>query len=126
MTNTTNTTVNTPRFVMLQITDLEKTIELIGQRDLLPRDGSVLLALMAHTDTFSGRIRVTATRLAGDLQLQDSDIRSSLARLKRCHLLRQIRDRNTGERYYRLNPWMVQSSSKGGLLAVAMKEFEEA
>lgn len=117
---------NTPQFVMLQLTDLERTIELLGTRTLQLRDAAVMLALMAHTDTYSGRIRVTAKKVAEELAIQEADARSSLARLKKQHLLRLVKDNNTGDRYYRLNPWMVRSSSKGGLLGLAMKEFQEA
>ena len=117
---------NTPQFVMLQLTDLEKAVELLGSRSLQLRDAAVMLALMAHTDTYSGRIRVTTQRLAQELSIQEADTRASIARLKRQHLLRQVKDSSTGDRYYRLNPWMVRSSSKGGLLGLAMKEFSDA
>lgn len=111
---------------MLQLSDLSGTVELIAQRTLQPRDAAVMFALMSHTSTHSGKISVTSAGLAQDLQMQEADIRASLSRLKRQHLLRLISNRATGERYYRLNPWLVRSSAKGGLFGLACKEFQEA
>ena len=117
---------SSPQFVMLQLTDLERMIQSISSRNLQLRDAAVMLALMTHTDTYSGRIKVTAHQLALDLNMQEADARSALARLKKENLLRLVNDKNTGERYYRLNPWMVRSSSKAGLWAMATREFEDA
>lgn len=111
---------------MLQLADLEQAISLLGSRRLQLRDAAVMLALMAHTDTYSGRIRVTTHQLAIDLAMQEADVRATIARLKKENLLRLINDRSTGERYYRLNPWMICSSGQNSLLGLAMKEFQEA
>lgn len=115
-----------PQFVMLQLADLEQAISLLGSRRLQLRDAAVMLALMSHTDSYSGRIRVTTHQLALDLTMQEADVRAAIARLKKENLLRLINDRSTGERYYRLNPWMVHSSGQNSLLGMAMKEFQEA
>ncbi|MEY3930952.1 MAG: hypothetical protein RLZZ516_2662 [Cyanobacteriota bacterium] len=123
------TTTATPHFVMLQLAGehgLEGLIELIGRRDIELRDAAVVLALMLYTDTFSGRILVTSARLSKDLGMQDADVRASLSRLKRHNLLRFVKNQNTGERYFRLNPLMVRSSGKESLIAQAQLEYDQA
>ena len=110
---------------MLQLKDLERLVSLLGQRSLRPRDAGVVFALMCHTDTYSGRIFVTASQLAMDLQITESEARAAIGRLKKEHLLRLIQERNTGKRYYLLNPWLVQSG-KPAAIGLAMKQFKEA
>lgn len=110
---------------MLQLRDLERLVELLGQRELKPRDAGVVLALMCHTDTYSGRIFATAAQVAQDLQITESEARAAIARLKKQHLLRLIQERSTGRRYYLLNPWIVQSG-KPEAIGMAMKQFQEA
>jgi DNA-binding MarR family transcriptional regulator len=110
---------------MLQLKDLEKLVELLGQRALKPRDAGVVFALMCHTDTFSGRIHATAAQVAEDLQITESEARAAIGRLKQQHLLRQIADRRSGRKYYLLNPWVVQSG-KPEAIGLAMKQFQEA
>jgi hypothetical protein len=117
---------SSPEFLQVYLADLKRALELAGARELQPRDGWVLLALMAHTETFSGKIRASAIQLASDLQTDAAGIRASLSRLKKSHLVRQITNRYTQDRYYRLNPWLVRSSGDNGLLALAMKEFQDA
>lgn len=113
------------RFVMLQLRDLDRIVQLLGERQLKPRDAGVVLALMCHTETYSGRIFATAAQVAEDLQITESEARAAIARLKREHLLRQVSDRRAGRRYYLLNPWIVQSG-KPQAIGMAMKEFQEA
>ena len=110
---------------MVQLQDLTRFIELAGQRKLELRDGVLVLALISHTEAGTGRIKVTASRLAQDLQVQEAEVRAGLARLKKQLQLRQIRHRDTGERYYLLNPWTVRSG-KESAIGLAMKEFREA
>jgi hypothetical protein len=117
---------NTPRFAMVDTESAMRVTELVGKRELQLRDVAVIWALMAHTSSYSGRIQVTAAGIANELQVFDSDVRASLARLKKHDLLRQIRDRNTGECYYRLDPDLVLTNSGGSLFALARKEFAEA
>jgi len=117
---------NTPRFAMLELKDAQRVTELVAKRDLELRDIAVIWVLVSHTSSYSGRIQLTAAGIAQDLQVNESEIRASLARLKKHYLLRQIRDRNTGERYYRLNPWLVMTNSGGSLFGLACKEFGEA
>lgn len=110
---------------MLQLKDLERVISLLGDRRLKPRDAGVFVALMRHTDTFTSRIHVTADQIAMDLQINPSETRAAIGRLKREHLLRLIVEKGTGRRYYLLNPWMVQSG-KPEAIGLAMKQFQEA
>lgn len=119
-------TTNGPSFVVLQIEDTERVTLLIGKRVLQLRDAAVLLALMGHVSTYSGRIKATSKLIAQQLQMQETDVRASFSRLKQNQLLRQIRNEHTGERYYRLNPWMVRASGEGKVHGLSMKEFEEA
>jgi len=113
------------RFVMLQLKDLESVIASLGRRVLQPRDAGVLLALMAHTDTYTGRIYVTADQIAEDLQANPSEIRAALARLKKEHLLRLVLEKGTGRRFYLINPHVVQSG-RPQAIGMAMQQFAEA
>jgi hypothetical protein len=115
------------RFVMLQLNDggVAQVVRLAGERKIELRDSVLLLALMAHTDTMTGRIHVTSQRLAEDTGSTDSEMRAGIARLKRHHLLRLIKDRDTGSRYYLLNPWVV-CSGKDRAVGLAKREFMEA
>lgn len=117
---------NTPRFAMLELKETQRVKELVGQRVLQLRDVAVIWTLLSHTSSYSGRIKVTAAKVAGELQVTENEVRACFARLKKNHLLRQIKDPDTGERYYRLNPWMVSTNSGGSLFGLACKEFGEA
>lgn len=117
---------NTPEFVVLTIEDLGRVEELIGSRTLELRDAAVFISLARATSTYSGRITVTPSAIAKRLQMPDSGVRLSISRLKKQNLLRQVKDPDTGERYYRLNPWVIRTSGEGSLLGLAMKEFTEA
>lgn len=123
-----NTTgkANTPRFAMLELKETQRVKELVGRRDLELRDVAVIWVLMSHTSSYSGRIQVSAARVAEELQVRESEVRACFARLKKHLLLRQVKDRDTGEHYYRLNPWMVLTNSGGSLFGLACKEFGEA
>ena len=116
-----------PDFAMVKIKDLQRMIDLAATRDLELRDGMLMLALISHTHTYSGRVLVTVHRLAADLQMNESDVRSGVARLIKHHLLRRVKDRDTGEIYYRLNPWCVSTTRDGSALeGLAQREFMEA
>lgn len=110
---------------MLQMNDLTRLIGLLADRQLQPRDAGVVLALMACTDSFTGRIHTTAFHLAELLKTNESEVRSALGRLKKQHLLRLIKEPKTGHRYYLLNPWLVQSGNQKAI-GLAMKTFREA
>ncbi len=120
------TTTNKPSFVMVQLTDIDRLMELFASRELMHRDASVIFALISGTDTYSGKVRLTANALANQLQITPNEARAAIARLKKQHLVRHIKDPKTGEAYYRLNPWMVRSTGSVALQTLAMREFEEA
>lgn len=120
------TTTNKPSFVMVQLTDIDRLMELFATRELMHRDASVIFALISGTDTYSGKVRLTANGLANQLQITPNEARAAIARLKKQHLVRHIKDPKTGETYYRLNPWMVRSTGSVALQTLAMREFEEA
>lgn len=116
---------NRPAFAMVQIKDAGRITRLMGERRLHLMDAALVLALISHTHTYSGRILVTVRKLSEELQIRESDARAGIARLIKQNQLRRIKDRDTGEVYFRLNPWMVQSA-KGSLLGLAEKEFTAA
>ena len=86
--------------------DVERFIALTASRELRPRDSAVLFALIARSDWSTGRIHATSEMLAQDLQTRDADVRSSLARLKKQHFVRWIKDK-TGM-FYAINPYVVE------------------
>ena len=87
------TTTSKPSFVMVQLTDIDRLMELFA---------------------------------SNQLQITPNAARAAIARLKKQHLVRHIKDPKTGETYYRLNPWMVRSTGSVALQTMAMREFEEA
>ena len=111
--------------LMLKDGALGGVVQRISERKLQPRDAALFLALMNHTDTFSGRIYVTADQLAEDLRVTPSEARAGIGRLKREHMMRLIVEKGTGRRYYLLNPWVVQSG-KPPAIGMAMKQFQDA
>lgn len=110
---------------MVQLQDLTRLVELAGQRKLALRDGALILALISHTEVSTGRIYVTAAQLADDLQVAESEVRAGISRLKKQLLLRLIKRRDTGDRYFLLNPWVVRSG-KPAAIGLAMQQFKEA
>lgn len=117
---------NKPQFAMLQLEQLQRLIELFSAGILKPGDAVALLALLSHTDTFSGKIHVMPSRLADDVQVNPKSMITSLSRLKKAGVLRLVKCRETGERYYRINPLLICTSGKSGLFGLAMMEFTEA
>lgn len=113
------------KFVMVHLKDTERLMDLYAQRRLEPRDGMLLWCLLSFADVATGRIRVTADALAKRMACNPTDVRTGISRLKKQHLLRQIKNPATGERYYRVNPWMV-SCGKPQSIGLAMREFQEA
>jgi hypothetical protein len=112
-------------FVMVHLKDTERLMDLYAQRALEPRDGMLLWCLLSFADHTTGRIRASANGLADRMQSNPAEVRAGLARLKKQHLLRQIKSATSGERYYRVNPWMV-TCGKPQAIGLAMKEFQEA
>ena len=74
---------NKPQFAMLQLEQLQRLIELFSAGVLKPGDAVALLALLSHTDTFSGKIHVMPSRLADDVQVNPKSMITSLSRLKK-------------------------------------------
>jgi len=112
-------------FVMLQLTETEKLLEVFKNKDLKPEDGMVFLALIAHTNRLNGHIRVTADELGESLGRTGKHVSNSLARLTKNHLLRRIKDERGGGSFYALNPWMVECG-EGRFRGYLRKRFAEA
>ena len=112
-------------FVMLQLTETEKLLEVFRNKDLKPEDGMVLLALIAHTNRLNGHIRVTADELGESLGRTGKHVSNSLARLTKNHLLRRIKDERGGGSFYALNPWMVECG-ESRFRGYLRKRFQEA
>ena len=110
-------------FVMVHQRDLDSAISLVGTRQLELRDMAVFMALMAYMNWRSGRVPITAKALAERLQIQLPTCVSSLTRLKKELLVTRVVDRNTGENYYLLNPYVasVGSPQRRGLLWAQFK-----
>jgi len=111
--------------------DLDRVIDHCANRDLHPRDLGVMVAMLSYTETYSGRIPVTAMLIAERLNMSVKEVHACIARLKKQHILRLIQDKRTGARYYRLHPslvstWADRGSDGKGYYQLAMKEFEEA
>lgn len=118
-------TTEPSRFLMVTIADLSRVTALLADRQLRLRDAGVLLALMAHMDTHTCRIRVSTAQLAEDLQMARSSIQASIARLKKQHLLRLVMDTATDDRFLLLNPHVIYAG-KSGAVGLAKKQFAEA
>ena len=110
-------------FVMVHQQDLDSAISLVGARRLELRDMAVFMALMAYMNWRSGRVPITAKALAERLQIHLPTCVSSLTRLKKEMLVTRVVDRNTGENYYLLNPYVasVGSPQRRGLLWAQFK-----
>ena len=113
------------RFLMVTVADLSRVTALLADRQLQLRDAGVLLALMAHMDTHTCRIRVSTAQLSEDLQMAETSIRASVARLKKLHLLRLICDRSTNDRFLLLNPHVIYAG-RSGAIGLARKQYGEA
>lgn len=71
--------------------DLAAICKLIGQRDLLPRDGAVYLGLLSFMNPIDHRVRVRARIIAGRLGMQEQHVISSISRLcKAGYLVRHM------------------------------------
>ena len=95
------------KFLKKHVLEMERVVDLLGQRELQLRDAAVLYALEAYCSWRSGRIRVTAKKLAERLSMQEKHVISSLTRLKKLQLLGRAMDRHTGEWFYLFNPSLV-------------------
>jgi len=64
-----------------------------------------LLVLLSHVDRRSGRSLVTSGWIAERLQLDLTEARRAVARLKQADLARRGADRRTDEDYFLVNPY---------------------
>jgi hypothetical protein len=94
-------------FVMVHQRDLESAISLVATRKLELRDMAVFMGLMAHMNWRSGRVPITAKALAERLGIKLPVCVSSLTRLKKEMLVARVVDRNNGDNYYLLNPYVA-------------------
>ena len=110
-------------FVMVHKRDLDSAISLVGTRQLELRDMAVFMGLMAHINWRSGRVPITAKALAERLGIKLPVCVSSLTRLKKEMLVARVVDRNSGDNYYLLNPYVasVGGPQRRGLLWAQFK-----
>ena len=110
-------------FVMVHQRDLESAISLVATRKLELRDMAVFMGLMAHMNWRSGRVPITAKALAERLGIKLPVCVSSLARLKKEMMVARVVDRNSGDNYYLLNPYVasVGGPQRRGLLWAQFK-----
>jgi hypothetical protein len=110
-------------FVMVHQRDLESAISLVAARKLELRDMAVFMGLMAHMNWRSGRVSITAKALAERLGIKLPVCVSSLTRLKKEMLVARVVDRNSGDNYYLLNPYVasVGGPQRRGLLWAQFK-----
>lgn len=114
-------------FVMVHQRDLESAISLVAARKLELRDMAVFMGLMAHMNWRSGRVSITAKALAEQLGIKLPVCVSSLTRLKKEMLVARVVDRNSGDNYYLLNPYVasVGGPQRRGLLWAQFKATME-
>lgn len=114
-------------FVMVHQRDLESAISLVAARKLELRDMAVFMGLMAHMNWRSGRVSITAKALAEQLGIKLPVCVSSLTRLKKEMLVARVVDRNSGDNYYLLNPYVasVGGPQRRGLLWAQFKATVE-
>ena len=110
-------------FVMVHQRDLESAISLVAARKLELRDMAVFMGLMAYMNWRSGRVPITAKALAERLGIKLPVCVSSLTRLKKEMLVARVVDRNSGDNYYLLNPYVasVGGPQRRGLLWAQFK-----
>ena len=114
-------------FVMVHQRDLESAISLVATRKLELRDMAVFMGLMAHMNWRSGRVPITAKALAERLGIKLPVCVSSLTRLKKEMLVARVVDRNSGDNYYLLNPYVASVGGpqrRGHLWAQFKASFE--
>jgi len=95
---------------------------LMSDPDLLPRDVALLLALVGEMDPGTGRINLSASSLAKKCGVRQSNVATSLSRLKKKLLVINRKDKNSGAYYMLVNP---DFASVGGskTRAIAYKQF---
>lgn len=113
------------KFVKKHTLEIDRVLALTAERRLELRDLAVLYALEGYCSWMSGRIEVTAKKIAERLKMQEKHVISSLTRLKKERLLAKATDPNTGMWFYLISPDLltVGTSQREGYLR---KTFSEA
>jgi Tfp pilus assembly protein PilX len=112
-------------FVMVHRKGQEALVALLAQRLLVPHDLAVVWTLLTHINWRSGRMRVTAAFLAEQAGMKASNVRSSLARLRKQMVISKVYDRQTGEVYFLFNPWYI-SAGNPQRRGFAQHQFKES
>lgn len=113
-------------FVMVFPEELcEKAAAALKTKTLQPRDVAILYLIHGYVNWRSGRAHITPSGLARDTGMLESNIRTSIARLRKELLISRVVDRYTGESYYLINPYLasVGSPQRRGHL---IQQFQES
>lgn len=114
-------------FVMVHRQGQEALLSLLKERKLLPRDLAVVWALLPHLNWRSGRVKITAAFLAGELAMRVPDVTNSLKRLRDNLVLSKVYEKATGETYYLFNPWYISAGgSKCKRRGHAIRQFKDS
>jgi DNA-binding MarR family transcriptional regulator len=97
------------KFLKAHHVEIEKALDLVAQRKLELRDMAVMWALMAYSSWRTGKIQVTAAKLAERLNMQEKHVIASLSRLRKELLLTRGTDPHDGTTFYLLNPYLVSA-----------------
>jgi predicted transcriptional regulator len=92
------------KFVKTHLLEMDRCLDLVQDRRLELRDMAVLWALMAYASWRTGKITVTAEKLAERLNMQRTHVVSSISRLKKALVLTLGEDPHDGTSFYLLNP----------------------
>lgn len=97
----------------------------LADKRLQPRDLAVLMALLANMNWRSGRVDMTQRALAEQLNIRETNVGSSIKRLREEQLIARAVDKASGRRYFLINPRLasVGSPQRRGHL---FQQFEEA
>lgn len=115
------------KFVKAHQVEIERALDLVAERKLELRDMAVMWALVAYANWRTGRIRVTAQKLAERLGMQETHVVSSITRLRKQLLLTRGTDPHDGTSFYLLNPYLVSTGTtqtKGHMWQVFQQSLE--
>lgn len=104
-------------FALLHISEANKFLRYVKEKQINQRDICVLFAMMSLCDPRTARIKFMVKNLADDLGVNPTSISASLSRLKKIMLVAQFAERN-GDKYYMINPYVfsVGRKQRWGLL----------
>lgn len=108
-------------FAMFHVLEARQCLFLLKQRELKPRDFSVLFMLMSHCNSRNGKIRVKLSELADQTNTRATDIASSISRLKKNKIIATMTD-EMNDRYYAINPYLM-SVGRRQFWAMQAKRF---